>query len=63
MSKTRTIKFLVTEEQYEKLRQDVVVKGHLTIASYLRELCFSKAFAQEEMIFRIYKRVMQDGKD
>ena len=56
--KLKIVKFRVDSEQFETLKRNAMLKGHVSIASYLRELAFKKSFVFEEMISEIHEEVV-----
>ena len=42
MTKNRTIKFIIGEEQLQSLKQRAIKKGYITLSAYLRECVFSE---------------------
>ena len=41
MVKNHTFRFRVTKSQFEKIKQEALVKGHLTVAPYVRDLALN----------------------
>ena len=61
MNKTRTVKFLLNEEEYLKIKEISRSKGFKTLSSYLRYIAFNRPIEIEDMIIRIHNKVVNNG--
>lgn len=59
MIKTRQVKFLLDEEEYQKLLLISESKGFHTLSSYLRYVSLNRPIELEDMIIRIYNKVIK----
>ena len=62
MIMNRVVRFLVTKDQYDKLKYLTSSKGYKTLSSYIRDTTLRRHAEQEEMIIKIYKKVVNNGK-
>jgi len=62
MASNRIVRFIVSEDQFNKLKINASLKGHKTISEYLRNLAFNKELAFEKMIIEMHREVMQNGR-
>ena len=60
MTKTYTVKFLVNEEQLNRLKHNASAKGYKTLSSYLRDLALNKDIVFEKMLIEIHNEVMKN---
>lgn len=60
MIKTRTVKFLMEEDEYQKLIYISKSKGFLTISAYLRYISMIRTIEVEDMIAKIYQEVIKN---
>ena len=54
-----TIKFLVTEDQFTKIKHNAEARGFKTISQYLRHLALNKDLRFEKMLSEVHKKVIK----
>jgi len=62
MPSNRVVKFLVNEEQFNRLKSNASLKGHKTLSAYMRELSLNKDFVFEKMLLDIHREVVKNGR-
>ena len=65
MGRIKTIKFLVNDDQYHRIKRNASLKGHVSVSSYLRSLTLERDLYYENIIlktFNIVKEMNEDGK-
>ena len=62
MAKNHVIKFLVTEDQFNRVKTNASIKGHKTLSAYLRDLALNRDFLHEKMLVEIYREVVTNGR-
>lgn len=62
MVKTRVIKFLIDEDQYERIKVNASLRGHKTISAYLRDLALRHDLRFEAMLTEIHREVVRNAK-
>ena len=61
MASNHVIKFIVNEEQFNRIKNNASAKGHKTISAYLRDISLNRDTKFEEMLIEIYKKVVNYG--
>ncbi len=54
------VKFLVTEEQFDRIKENAEAKGFKTISDYLRNLALDSDLRFIKMLVEIHDKVMQN---
>jgi hypothetical protein len=62
MVSNRIVKFLVNEDQFNRIKNNASAKGHKTISSYLRDLTLNRDIKFETMLIEIHKGVVENGR-
>ena len=60
MRANKPVKFMVTLEQFERIRNKAIAKGFVTVSAYMRNLALEHDLAIEEKIHKVYSKIVQD---
>ncbi|MBD3249471.1 hypothetical protein GF336_05480 [Candidatus Woesearchaeota archaeon] len=64
MTKNHNVKFLVSKEQFQRIKQNARARGHKTVSEYLRKLSLEKDMERElwidKILLDIHNKVMQN---
>lgn len=60
MKANRTVKFMVTEEQFQRIKNKAVSKGFVTVSSFIRYLTLEQDLSMEDKLNKVYNKVFNE---